>query len=797
MLAGAAALALLLGAAPAARAAPDTLAIRRVTVIDGTEAVQPDMTVLMAGGRILVVGPAKSVRVRRSYRVVEGAGRYLIPGLWDMHVHLAEGWPDSTLGAWFLDHGVVGVRDMGTPMARIRALRTAFASATSPGPRIVAAGPFLNGSRAVPGLVLHVETEADGRHAADSVRALGADFVKVLSEIPPAAFRGAASEARRLGLPIVGHLPAGMDPADVSDAGLRSLEHQFGLALSCAYEAARRCAAAGARVSALDTAAVFRHLKQNGTWLTPTFASFARVLRSDDSGRRHDPRLALLPDAVRTAWLADRTAVPRGLAPALARERAMLPPMRAAGLRFLAGTDFGDPFLYPGASLHDEMAELVAAGLTPMEALQAATRSAAEFFGALDSMGTIEQGKVADLVLLEADPLADIGNTRRIAAVVARGELRLVRAPSTCGEAFSDSLAARDLDALNRVAAVGPVWDDYRLARHPLLLLADSSHHGSARTPVCAAIWRAGKALRIIELAERPPFSTALYGMIDLDAARAAPLGSAAEFAAAWKPAPAAVAAALRAAGVTRAVVLNVPLDLHRLGTLGGVLIRMHVDPAAMHADLATHESFHLQVQIPAWLGQHRNYRWPAWDIQPDRAELRHRCYAGSPAIAAALESELGALLAAFTAVAADSLHRDAGAGLRHARRFVEARAARRRLQDGVTVTRGGEQISCGLAEDLLELEEGTAQWIGHATSLRAGLTTMTALHGSYSGTQPEAFYKTGPLQLWVLDGLLGHDALRQVTRSIARSAGPDGPKGGLFAQFDQQTSKLADKAAH
>ena len=380
---------------------------------------------------------------------------------------------------------------------------------------------------------------------------------------------------------------------------------------------------------------------------------------------------------------------------------------------------------------------------------------------------------------------------------LAEGWLRLVPTPSTCRDAFSDSLATRELESLERVAAAGPVWDDYRLARHPLLLLADSSHHGGARTPVCAAIWRAGKPLRVIELAERPPFSTPLYGMIDLDAAGSATVGSAAEFAAAWKPAPPSVAAALRAAGVTRAVVLNVPLDLHRLGTLGATLIRMHADPAAMHADLATHESFHLQVQIPAWLAQHRNYRWPAWDIQPDRAELRKRCYAGSPAIVAALESELGALLAAFTAVAADSVHRDPAAGLRHARRFVEARAARRRLQDGITVTRAGEQISCGLAEDLLELEEGTAQWIGHATSVRAGLTTMTALHGSYAGTQPEAFYKTGPLQLWVLDGLLGHDTLRRITRSIARSSGPDGPKGGLFAQFDEQTRHLAEKTAH
>ena len=440
------ALCLLLTALGAGPAPPsDTLAIRHVTVIDASGAApRADMTVLVASGRILRLGPSSSVRVEPRWQVIEGAGRYLIPGLWDMHVHLVDAWPAAALGAGFLDHGVVGVRDMGTPMARILALRAAFTSPASPGPRIVAAGPFLNGSRAVPGLVIHVETDADGRRAADSVRALGADFVKVLSEIPPDAFRGAAREARRIGLPIVGHLPAGVTPGEASDEGLRSLEHQFGLALSCAYESAARCAAAGERVARLDTTAMFARLRQNGTWLTPTFVSFVRVLQTADSARRHVPELGALPEEVRAQWLADRTAVPSGLAPALARERAMIPALRRAGVAFLAGTDFGDPFLYPGASLHDELAELVAAGLTPMEALQTATRNAAAFFGTLDSAGTIGAGKLADLVLLDADPLADIRNTRRVAAVIVAGVLHAAapgkRAPTP---AALDSLLER------------------------------------------------------------------------------------------------------------------------------------------------------------------------------------------------------------------------------------------------------------------------------------------------------------------------------------------------------------------
>jgi hypothetical protein len=219
------------------------------------------------------------------------------------------------------------------------------------------------------------------------------------------------------------------------------------------------------------------------------------------------------------------------------------------------------------------------------------------------------------------------------------------------------------------------------------------------------------------------------------------------------------------------------------------------VDPALIQADLAVHESFHLQSQFPTWLDQSRAYAWPAWDRQPDRRELRERCYAGSPELAAALEAEIAALVAAFDAVSMDDSSRNVTLGLHHAQRFVALRASRRILQDTVTVSQGSRRISCGLAEDLMELEEGTTQWLGHATTVRAGLTTTANLRGSYAGVQPEAFYRTGPLQLWALGGLLGDDALRRIIASIARSSEPNGPDGGVFAQFEYQIRRLAESA--
>jgi hypothetical protein len=367
------------------------------------------------------------------------------------------------------------------------------------------------------------------------------------------------------------------------------------------------------------------------------------------------------------------------------------------------------------------------------------------------------------------------------------------KAQSACSAAFADSLATSAIRAFDRVAAVAPVWDDYTLARHPLLLLADSTHHGRSETPVCAAIWRRGAPLDIIELEARPPFSTPLYGMIDTDSLGPRAIEQAGDLAVVRHQVPPTVAAELRARGVSRVVVLNVPLDFGRLGRLGDMLRSAKADPALLQADLAVHESFHLHSQFPTWLDQPRTYAWPAWDVQPDRRELRERCYAGSPEVAKALEAELAALVAAFDAVAADSANRSVAVGLRYARRFVELRASRRSLQDTTTVSQGSRRISCARAEDLMELEEGATQWLGHATTVRAGLTTMARLRGSYAGTQPEVFYQTGPLQLWVLDGLLGHDALRRITTSIARSTGPDGPNGGVFAQFENQTRRLAE----
>ena len=368
----------------------------------------------------------------------------------------------------------------------------------------------------------------------------------------------------------------------------------------------------------------------------------------------------------------------------------------------------------------------------------------------------------------------------------------IAQAQSACSDAFRDSLGMRTLRAFDRVAAVPPVWDNYEFRRHALLLLADSAFRGQPATPVCAGIWKAGAPLEIIELSERPSFSTPLYGMIDIDPIGPAAVKGAADLAVVSRPAPPGVVAALRRHGIARTVVLNVPLNFGGMGKLGDMLIATKADAARIQADLAVHESFHLHSQFPTWLDQSRTYAWPAWDIQPDRAAIRQRCYAGSPELSSALRKELDALVAAYDAVSLDSAKRDVELGLRHARRALELRVERRKLQDTMSVAQAGRRVSCGVAEDLMEMEEGASQWIGHATSRSAALIGGATLRGTYAGSQPEVFYQTGPLQLWVLDGLIGHDALRRLTSAMTRSRSIE--SGSVHAQFERQIQQMSGR---
>jgi imidazolonepropionase-like amidohydrolase len=386
----------------------DVFAFSHVTLIDATGApARRDMTVVVVGTRIAAIGKSGRVRIPEGARVVDATGKFLIPGLWDMHVHIGDGAFDrDSYLPLFVANGVTGVRVMtGAPEHHL--WRSSVESGALLGPRMVIASGRIDEAKT---------GEAQAREAARRAKREGADFFKVYDDLPRASYFALVDEARRLSLPVEGHVPRSVTALEVSAAGQRSVEHFTGL-----DEAKFDRAKAGAVIAAF---------KKNGTWLCPTLIMRHNYAMLDDRSLAADTRLRYAKPSWREGWL--RMSNDSAKTPAaewakrrelIRKEDALVGEMRHAGVGILAGTDDSNPYVIPGFSLHDELALLVAAGLTPMQALQAATLNPAKFFGRLDTLGTVETGKLADLVLLDADPLADIRNTTRINAVVVNGRL--------------------------------------------------------------------------------------------------------------------------------------------------------------------------------------------------------------------------------------------------------------------------------------------------------------------------------------------------------------------------------------
>jgi imidazolonepropionase-like amidohydrolase len=421
-------------AAPPA-AAQQPVAFTHVTVIDATSPVpRRDQTVVVRGTRIERVGSAASTRVPAGARTVDGRGKFLIPGLWDMHVHtaIAGGRPLLSL---YVANGVTGVRDMAGDWDTLTTWRSEIARGTLVGPRIVASGPYLEGGD-VPIPHLLARTPDEARSAVDSLIRLGVDFVKVHSQLTAPAYFAIARRARERGIAFAGHVPRVVGSAAASDSGQKSIEHLLAIPAECtprdsvALEPRFPVQSALGRCSSEDLAPLYARFVRNGTWVTPTFTAQYEVAVWPTREVPGDTLAHYLPEAVRR-YVAEIFPMPEGIpsgADSVGRamfERRLrqVAAMRRAGVHILTGTDAPLRNSPPGFGLHEELALLARGGMSPFEVLRSATLEPARYFGMLDSAGTIAPGKVADLVLLDANPLADIRNTRRIAAVVANGRL--------------------------------------------------------------------------------------------------------------------------------------------------------------------------------------------------------------------------------------------------------------------------------------------------------------------------------------------------------------------------------------
>jgi hypothetical protein len=416
-----------------------------------TGATRPDHTVLISGDRISFVGSSTTARIPRDARVIDGRGKFLIPGLWDMHVHAFVYHFSDFAGPLLIANGVTGARDMGYHIDTTLRWRSDIAAGREVGPRLVI-GARVDGPVNKARFVSHVVTDQDGARAVDTLSrkkdgSARADFIKPYSWVPRAAYFGMAAEAKKLGVPFAGHAPYSVSVVEASNAGQKSIEHEDDLMRACSSRDSVLRARIGDTTTVTpasdlaqmrDQAQVLRAtydpgkcrsvietLARNHTWITPTLVVYQPYAHMFDSASTHPELAKYVPGIIQGGWRRRKT----GLDPTdsmvvrsyFSFDRTS--DLKNAGVKLLAGTDMPQAFIYPGFSLHDELTLLVQSGLTPLEALRTATYNPAEYLGALDSLGTVSTGKIADLVLLDASPLADIRNTRRISAVIANGRV--------------------------------------------------------------------------------------------------------------------------------------------------------------------------------------------------------------------------------------------------------------------------------------------------------------------------------------------------------------------------------------
>jgi imidazolonepropionase-like amidohydrolase len=424
-----------------AQAAAPTLVFAHVSVIDATGTpAQADMSVIVSDGRIIDVEKSSKAHIPEHATVVEARGKYLIPGLWDMHVHTAFGeWipPDENTLRLFVANGVTGVRDMGSDLAVVEKWRAEIAGGKLRGPRMIIAGPMLDGPTPRFPASAPIANAADGARVVSELKAQGVDFIKIQSLIPRDGYFAAAKRARELGITFVGHVPDAVRASEASNAGQRSIEHFTGIFEGCSTiedQLIKGPKSLGRNVSTFDPArakALIALMARNQTWQVPTLVWERGQWLIDAIDKSHDPLTQYAPAAWRKrTWpmFTDSILKDMDTDPLPVRKRFvqmeldMTLAMFKAGVPFMAGTDTAaGVHVFPGFSLHEELALFVKAGLTPMQALQTATLNPAKFLGREAEMGTIEKNKVADLVLLDANPLDAIENTRRIRGVVLAG----------------------------------------------------------------------------------------------------------------------------------------------------------------------------------------------------------------------------------------------------------------------------------------------------------------------------------------------------------------------------------------
>ncbi len=415
---------------------------QRIAFVDVTvvpmnqERVLPHHTVLVANGRILAVGRTGRMKLSRGTQAIDGRGKYLMPGLADMHVRIAAGAEAEAMSLLFLANGVTTVRNMfGSP--EVLGLRKRIESGSVLGPRIYTTGPLNDGKPPVWAASRIVETASKAAEAVSQDKGEGYDAIKVYQRLSPEAYKALVSAAREYGLPVYGHVPESVGLGGVLEARQDSIEHLQGYVE--ALQAADSPYRAKIPKNRAEWTRLFDHVDLTklpalvkatlsaGTWncVTIVVSETAGTPPEQVAARLRHPAMKYVAPARLAQWQ-DR---PKSFTtedfarmrkrPELVRK--ITKALHDAGARILLGTDTQNPFVVPGFSIHEELQDLVDAGLTPYQAIKAGTRDAAEFLKSQGAFGIVAAGSRADLILLDANPLEEVRNANRRAGVMVRG----------------------------------------------------------------------------------------------------------------------------------------------------------------------------------------------------------------------------------------------------------------------------------------------------------------------------------------------------------------------------------------
>ena len=444
------------------------IAIVNVSVVDTENGrLLPDCTVIVSNGRIIDLSPAATATVPQEAEEIDGSGKFLITGLWDMHAHLGSRMSPQLTMPLFIAAGVTSIREMGHNAADHNAAsledkkvwREQIKAGKLLGPRIFGQASFIvhGPTRRKEGLPAFYTpgNEEEARQLVEYLAEAGADFIKVYNSVPPDVYFALLKESSKKGTPVAGHKPLAVSAIDASNAGHKSFEHarlflqdsfpgagelrkRYGEIYTGQVPGSDKIEVTSTRRDMIERhdPAMFDELVKamvkNETWFCPTHITRKMDAFADNQDHRNDPRLRYINFLQRRKWNDDADGMIK-LDPSPEGRKAFMDfylkgmeltgKAHRAGVKILAGTDANDTYCFPGLSIQDELKELVTAGLTPAEAIRTATLSPSEYFGLSNDYGSIAVGKMADLVLLNADPLASISNVKEIDSVILNGNL--------------------------------------------------------------------------------------------------------------------------------------------------------------------------------------------------------------------------------------------------------------------------------------------------------------------------------------------------------------------------------------